>query len=313
MSTNLMEGQGSRDIHTAQARYFSPIRWTAIFAGLAGGLASYMLLSLLGVAVGLTAVDPQATDPVGTVPIATGIWTGVSMLVGAFIGGYVSGHMSGLFRRADGMLHGFVAWGSTTLLFAVLMTSALGAVLGGTFKILGQGLAVGTQATATASASPNQNNITERLVSTITGNTSAKVTPESISSTRQRLAANDRPGAINVLVSEMGFSQERATQVVDQLMPLFGPQSEERVRSAAKQATNTLSAASWWLFAGLLLSLGLGMFGGVAGARASGSRQMGGEHLAERNRSSVARQPVYGHEARTAPIANHSDEVLKRR
>ena len=306
MSTHILEGQAAQE----RQPYFSPIRWTAIFAGLAGGLASYMLLSLLGVAIGLSAVDPQSTDPVGTVPVATGIWTGISMLVGAFIGGYVSGHMSGLFRRADGMLHGFVAWGSTTLLFAVLMTSALGAVLGGTFKILGQGLVVGTQATATA---PPGQNIAERLASIISGSTETAVSPESLSTVRQHLAANDRQAAVNVMVNQMGFTQARANQVVDRLMPLFGPQGEQQLRANAEQATDALSAASWWLFAGLLLSLGLGMWGGLLGARASGSRRLGGEHLAERNGGPVVNQPFFGEEARTVPVVNRNDETLRRR
>lgn len=305
-----MEGQVALDSREAGRQpFFSPIRWTAIFAGLAGGLASYMLLSLLGVAVGLTAVDPQSTDPVGTVPVATGIWTGISMLVGAFIGGYLSGRMSGLFRRADGMLHGFVGWGSTTLLFAVLMTTALGAALGGTFKILGQALAVGTQATATAA--PSQD-LTSRLSSIITGSAEANVTPESIASVRQHLAANDRQAAVGVMVNEMGFTQERANQIVGQLQPLMGPQGEQNVRDATEQATNALSTASWWLFAGLLLSLGLGLLGGLLGARASGSRQQGGEHLAERNRP-VVKQSFFGQESHAVPVVNRNEDGPKRR
>lgn len=304
-----MEGQVAYDSRELGRKpYFSPIRWTAIFAGLAGGLASYMLLSLLGVAVGLTAVDPQSTDPVGSVPVATGIWTGISMLVGALIGGYVSGRMSGLFRRADGMLHGFVAWGSTTLLFAVLMTTALGAALGGTFKILGQAISTGTQATATAA--PNQD-IGSRLSAIITGNSEANVTPESLATVREQLAANNREAAVGTMVNEMGFSQERANQVVDQLQPLFGPQGEQNVRNATEQATNTLSAASWWLFAGLLLSLGLGILGGLMGARASASRQLGGEHLAERNRP-MTKHSFFGQETHAVPVTRN-DESSKRR
>lgn len=303
-----MEGQVVLDSREAGRQpFFSPIRWTAIFAGLAGGLASYMLLSLLGVAVGLTAVDPQSTDPVGTVPVATGIWTGISMLVGAFIGGYLSGRMSGLFRRADGMLHGFVAWGSTTLLFAALMTTALGAALGGTFRILGQTIATGAQATA----APSQD-IASRLSSIITGSAEANVTPESLAAVRQQLAANDREGAVSVMVNDMGFTQERANQIVSQLQPLFGPQGEQNVRNATEQATNALSAASWWLFAGLLFSLGLGLLGGLMGARASGSRQLGGEHLAERNRP-VVKHSFFGQESQAVPVVNRNEDGPKRR
>src|SRR4051812_7722861 len=91
------------DVQTLEARparrpYFSAIRWGAIIAGLVSGTASYLLLALLGLAVGLTAVDPTSAEPIGRVPLATGIWTGVSLLISAFIGGYVAGRMSGLSR-----------------------------------------------------------------------------------------------------------------------------------------------------------------------------------------------------------------------
>ncbi len=283
MAIQVMEGdiQVLETQRVARRPSFAPIRWAAIFAGLVSGLASYMLLSLLGVAIGLTAVDPQAVEPVGSVPLATGIWTGVSMLVGAFIGGYVAGHMSGLFRLADGMLHGFVAWASTTILFAVLTTTALGAVLGGTFRILGQGIGTGTQAAATASSEGGTQNMMDRLASLITGGGEGNVTAESLSAVQQRLAANDRQGAINVMVNEMGFTEERANQAVDRMMPLFGPQGEQQVRDAADRATTALTAASWWLFFGLLLSLGLGVLGGSMGTRATGNRLLG-DHLDER-------------------------------
>lgn len=268
--------------HTSR-HHFAPIRWTAIFAGLVSGVATNMLLSLLGIALGLSAVDPQAADPVGSVPLAAGIWAGISMLVGAVVGGYVAGHMSGLFRQADGMLHGFVAWGTTTILFAVLATTAVGAVVGGTFRVLGQGIGMGTQAAVAATASPeaaNQKSL-DQITSQITGSDDAKFTPESLSAVQQRLAANDRDGAVNAMTNEMGFTQDKANQVVDKLMPLFGPQREQNIRQAADRATTKLSAASWWLFAGLLLSLGLGVFGGLIGVRANGHRLLD-DHGSER-------------------------------
>ena len=130
---------------------------------------------------------------------------------------------------------------------------------------------------------------------------------------REHLAANDRDAAVSVMVNEMGFTQENANQVADRLMPLFGPQGEQQVRGVANKATNTLSAASWWLFAGLLLSLGLGILGGIMGARARSNRQTGAEHLSERNVRPVVKQPFFGDETRTVPVVNRTDETLKRR
>lgn len=253
--------------------YFSAIRWGAIFAGVVSGSASYLLLTLLGVAVGLTAVDPQAAEPVGAVPIGTGIWTGVSMLVGAFIGGYVAAHMSGLSRLMDGMLHGFVSWAATTLLYLFLAATALGAILGGTFAIIGQGLQIA------APAVQQQNGAAQNALSAmITGAGGQEVDAQTLKSIQQAMTTGDRDGAVNILVEEVGLEPESATKVVDGIMPLLAQNGEQ----VATQATEVLTATSWWLFIGLLLSLALGIAGGAAGVRAAANR-LRGDHTAERH------------------------------
>lgn len=272
---SVMDVQSLEASRAGRRPYFSAIRWGAIIGGLVSGTASYLLLSLLGVAIGLTAVDPQATESVGAVPLATGIWTGVSMFVGAFIGGYVAGHMSGLSRSGDGMLHGFVSWGATTLLYTVLTVSALGAVLGGTFKILSDGMQGATQAAA------GNSNVMDQLAGTISGNGQGAVNAQSLSALQQAMSAGDRDSAIDIMVSQMGFDPDRAAQVVDRTMPLLGPGAGQTARGAAAQATDVAAAASWWLFLGLLLSLALGMAGGALGVRATGRRLLG-DHTAER-------------------------------
>lgn len=278
---SVMDVQSLESTRAARRPSYSAIRWGAIIGGLVGGTATYLLLSLLGVAIGLTAVDPQSAEPVGAVPLATGIWTGVSMLVGAFVGGYLAGHMSGLSRSSDGMLHGFVSWGATTLLYSVLTVSALGAILGGTFKILSEGMQGATQAAG------GSGNVMDQLAGSIAGNGQGTVNAQTLSALQEAMSAGDRDGAINIMVSQMGFEPDRAAQVVDRTMPLLGPGAGQNVRGAAEQATGALTAASWWLFIGLLVSLALGVAGGAAGVRATG-RRLVGDHTAERQTRSYS-------------------------
>lgn len=115
--------------------YFPAINWGAIFAGIIVGLATQLVLALLGFAAGLSAVDMTEGGAAlsGNAPLYAGAWQGISMLIAAFVGGYVAARMSGLHRKTDGMLHGFVTWSATTLLFALLTTSALGVLFGGVF------------------------------------------------------------------------------------------------------------------------------------------------------------------------------------
>ncbi len=176
---------------------FPQIRWGAVLAGATGGLATYLVLSMFGFAVGITAVEPRAADPLNTITSSTGAWTGVGMLLAAFVGGYVAARLSGMARRGDGVLHGFVAWATFIVLLLWITTTAVGSVLAGTFGLLGESLAALTTAAESAEL---------------------------------------------------------------------------------QQLTSALSALSWWIFAAMLLSLGLGLWGGVSGARSVRERSAGNHY-----------------------------------
>jgi hypothetical protein len=245
---------------TARRPMFSAVRWSAVFAGTVAGVATYLLLALLGIATGLTAIDPGAAQPVGSVPFWTGLWSLLSMLVAAFVGGWVAGRMSGLRRSLDGMLHGFVAWGLTTLFFAFLATSTAANMLGGALNVIGQAAQGGGGAAI-------------QLQQLITGSPGgADVSADDLAALREQMTAQNRTGAVEVMVNRMGFSEQRANQVADQLMPLF---------AQPEQAAAGLTAASWWLFFTLLIALVLGVWGGGLGTRGNADR-IAHDHAAER-------------------------------
>lgn len=272
-----METQAFTTQRVASRPIFPWISWSAIFGGLAGGMATYMLLALLGVAAGLSAVNPQAAEPVGRVPLAAAIWTGISMIISAFVGGYVAARLSGMSRLADGIFHGFVAWGVSTILFAYLLTTALGSIIGGAFGVVGQGLRVAAQGAVAGGAGLSQSPGAQSQIESIVkgGGGGGNISSESMSALQQRLAAGDRAGAIDVMVNQMGFSQERANQVADQGMALFGAaqQLPQQARQVASTAVSGMTMASWSLFAGVLLSMALGIWGGAIGARATSRRR----------------------------------------
>ena len=93
------------------------VRWGPILAGLVSTLATLILLSLLGVAVGLTAA---AGDPNGGATVATNkannygtgaaIWAGVSALIAFFIGGFMAGRTAGVRGKLNGWINGALVW-----------------------------------------------------------------------------------------------------------------------------------------------------------------------------------------------------------
>src|SRR5918992_1818802 len=125
----------------------APISWPAVFASLAVGISVMLLLTLAGVAVGISVVEPGADSP-RAITIGAATWQTISMLIAALVGGYVAARLSGLRRSADGILHGAVSWGATTVLYAALATTAIGTLTAGMF-----GLLAPSQRTALATSS----------------------------------------------------------------------------------------------------------------------------------------------------------------
>jgi len=211
----------------------SPISWPAVFASLAVGISVMLLLSLAGVAVGVSVVDPGADSP-RAITIGAATWQTFSMLVAAIVGGYVAARLSGLRRTADGVLHGAVSWGATTVLYAALATTALGTLTAGMFGLL----AAGTPERAVTAAAP--------------------------------AGPGNRDEAQRTLES-VGLTPEHARIVIDQLTanaaaPTSAPPERRQV---AEEAGGTVGTATGWLSATVLLSLLLSLVGGATGMRAA--------------------------------------------
>lgn len=131
------------------------ISWGALFAGAAAALGVWILLYALGVALGLSTVNPDNPDTLRASGVFTGIWGLVTPLVALFVGGLVAGRSAGALNRGGGALHGLVVWSLTALGGLFLVANLLGGVLGTAVKV-GQNVATraitepGTEATAPA-------------------------------------------------------------------------------------------------------------------------------------------------------------------
>lgn len=229
------------------------IRWGAIFAGLAVGLSVHLLMMLLGAAGGLTALNVAEDAPTaGTSAIIAGGWNTLSMLVAAFVGGYVAARASGLKRSTDGMLHGAVSWAATTLVTVYLASSAIGAIAGGAFSALRGVAGEAAQSGAVGSI--------------------ANLDPARLADVTQQVREGNRSQAIATLREELNLSQQQAARVVDGIAAVTGAANDPAVRQQGEQAVDTATAALWWLFGAVLLSLLAGLGGGVLGVRGAANR-----------------------------------------
>lgn len=124
------------------------LSWGAVIAGMVIATVVHVVLTLLGLTIGLGVWD--SGDPVRDLGIGAGIWLLASAIIALFIGGLTTGRLAGVLTRGDGMLHGMLMWGLSTLLALWLVGSGVGALVGGTFNILGSTFGTAAQGVAGA-------------------------------------------------------------------------------------------------------------------------------------------------------------------
>src|SRR5215831_15800757 len=113
-------------------RSHSRISWGSVLAGAVVAAASFVLLSLLGVAIGaggLRFTQTTASDMAGY-GLGAGIWTAINLILSLAFGGYVAARLSGTHSHLDAELHGITVWGVTILLMTMLLAQAIGGILG---------------------------------------------------------------------------------------------------------------------------------------------------------------------------------------
>lgn len=125
------------------------VSWGAVFAGLLMGSAVQIILTMLGVAIGLGAADDSAKGA----SIGAGIWAVIAALIAAWLGGRVAGMTARAREGGDGAFHGLLAWALSTIIAIWLISAGAGRLIGGAASMAGNvagGAASGlSQATAT--------------------------------------------------------------------------------------------------------------------------------------------------------------------
>ena len=109
------------------------LSWGAIFAGLVVATALQIVFALLGIGIGFSAWDPG--ESARALGIGALLWWVTATLVALFIGGRTTGRLAGVVTRKDGILHGIVMWGLSTIVGIWLVASGVGSIFGGAVGI----------------------------------------------------------------------------------------------------------------------------------------------------------------------------------
>lgn len=269
----------------------SRLSWSAIFGGAFVALGVWILLYSLGLALGLSAMDPNDPGSAKSAGIGTGIWSLIAPLIALFFGGFVAARTAGVLDKGGGALHGAVLWGLTTLAGTILMSMALSSLMGAVFSV-GK-TAVGAAGTAVVGAAtqggeaakafgldandalgPVNQRLAQEGKPTVTADQIQKATND-VLSTALRTGQLDREVLVTSIADNTKLSRQDAEDVATRVEQQFNQtkgqikqqagQIGQQVQAGALKAADTTGRVFWGIFGSLLLGLVSSVLGATLG------------------------------------------------
>lgn len=145
----------------------SGVSWSAIFAGASTAAALSLILLILGVGLGFSAISPWYNHGASAtaIGISSIIWLAFTQIAASGLGGYLSGrlrirwvtvHSDEVYFRDTA--HGFLAWAVASLATAALLGSVAGNVVSMGVSASATLASAGATAATTASSMPSGSN-----------------------------------------------------------------------------------------------------------------------------------------------------------
>lgn len=238
------------------------VSWGGIFGGVLVATGLLLLLTTLGVAVGIAAADPGQTD-VSTLGTGAGIWAGISLLLALFVGGLVSTRIGAISDRATGFFEGMLVWVVSILLMLYLAASGVGMLAGGAFSMVGGAARAMAGGNMNVDMSGGVDQILQRLrdpstaqqIASATGMEQSQV-QNTLNETAQRVENNrDNP------TQAAAEAKKGVAQLIEQA------KSSGALEQKAEQMKPGATRAAWITFGALLLSLLAAVLGAMSGRR----------------------------------------------
>jgi len=112
--------------------YHDRVRWGPILSGLVIALATQLILSALGAAIGATTIAGSGAPRTNAdnAAAAVGVWSIVSLFISLFVGGWVTARACGPMNKNTALLNGAILWATTLALSSWLLASGVSGAFG---------------------------------------------------------------------------------------------------------------------------------------------------------------------------------------
>lgn len=237
------------------------ISWGGIWAGVLTVMGTLLFLTTLGVAIGISAMDPGQTEA-ETFGTGAAIWSGLSLLIALFAGGMAATRLGMVFDKAAGAFEGALVWVLSFLIVLWLASTGVRLVASG---ISGMFSGISQTVSATVSGMDlSQGDVqqvlarlndpqTARTIAAATGLPEAEVQAQLTDVAQRVEAVRDNPAQVAAEVRQ-GTAQLMSN--VRQQLPAM-----------AADAQDTATRAAWTTFAAMLISLLAAIGGAMVGRR----------------------------------------------
>lgn len=264
------------------------MRWSAVFAGTVLAIGLWILLQVLGMGVGLSAVDTDDAGNLKGIGIGTGVWSLIAPLIALFLGGLLVGRLSGTRDRKVGAMHGSVMWALAMAIGLWAMLSLVSAIASGAARVGTAAAGAGAQVISGAAGANGSKLMSalgidaKDLLAPINQRLQSEgkpaITPEQLEATLKAVAQRgvrqgelDREVVVEEVARNTALSRQDAEMVATEIENRY-KQASSRVGEAgeaAKEAALTAAdrTGKALLFGGLmmLLSLGAALAGSALG------------------------------------------------
>jgi hypothetical protein len=273
MATVTEPAEGTAVVQTDVVPPLGPrVRWGGVMSGFFVAIATLLLLTALGLAVGITVLgDPRAatSETAQGLGIGAGIWTFITLLVAYFLGGMVSTQVTDRPDRTGAVIHGVLVWVLFMVLLLWLMASGISLGMTGLFgavRTLTQGVtAVGMGAAGVGGDltqrlgldDPNQ--VLTKLDDPRTASTLAAAT--GMSTEEAKAALSDLRSRVEAVKDDPA----RVAAEVRNFLSQYAERAKQQAMQAAAKAQKGAAIGSWVTFGVMVVTLVVAIAGAMSG------------------------------------------------
>jgi hypothetical protein len=249
------------------------LSWAGLIGGIVVAVGVWVLLTVLGLAVGLSSFDPSGTMPSAkTLGIGTGIWSIAVSMIALFVGGLVGARTSGILDRPTGALHGAVLWSLATILSIALIGGVVRNVVRGAVSSAGMAVESGAQGGAMSQGvGIDATELIGPLNQRLRAEGKPTMTPAQLQAILQSATGAamhdgrlDKEAFITSVTENTSLSRSDASDLADRVEAQLQAQAQEMKTGAAKVA-DAVGKAMWWVFLGMILGLASAILGATLG------------------------------------------------